>query len=144
MKIKQYLDASPAFNIVAAEARIQSGIRKNTGDDRMSFLHALALLAIYFEEAGFIRPKDLADELRTSRSHLSHILSALEGKKQVKRSLMPGDARAFKISLTEKGKGAALKLIRYFDRIQRRTEEIFTETGTRELAESIERVATFH
>ncbi|AZZ37219.1 MarR family transcriptional regulator [Bdellovibrio sp. qaytius] len=118
MKITKYLNASPVFAINSAYEAIVSDINRFLKSEDTNLLQGLVLTALLFEDKDNITPSQLATVFQTSRGNISHIVSHLEYKGWVKREVSPKDARQFQIILKPEGRKKALKLIKYYDKIQ--------------------------
>lgn len=118
MKITKYLNASPVFAINAAYEAIVSDINRVLKNEDTNLLQGLVLTALLFEDKDNITPSQLATVFHTSRGNISHIVSHLEYKGWVKREVSSKDARQFQIILKSEGRKKALKLIKYYDKIQ--------------------------
>lgn len=137
MKITKYLNASPVFAINAAYEAIVSDINRFLKNEDTNLLQGLVLTALLFEEKDNITPSQLATVFHTSRGNISHIVSHLEYKGWVKREVSPKDARQFQIVLKPEGKKKALKLIKYYDKIQDLFEDHLGVTACKSTAENI-------
>lgn len=118
MKIQKYLSASPIFALNLAYERVVSNINRELKKENLNLLQGLVLTALFFEENDTITPSNLAKIFCTSRGNMSHILSHLEYKGWVKRRVNSKDARQFQIILKAEGKKKALKIIKYYDKLQ--------------------------
>ncbi len=118
MKIKSYLQESPVFALNSAYEAIISHINKILKNEEVNLLQGLVLTAIFFEGTKLLNPSSLAEQLKTSRGNMSHIISHLEYRGLVKRVLNTEDARQFHIELRPTGRKKALTLIKYFDQLQ--------------------------
>lgn len=123
MKIKKYLQQSPVIAINTAYEAIIPKLNKQLKSDNLNLIQGLVLTALFFEESGEVKPSQLADIFRTSRSHISHILSDLEYKGFIRRIVNSQDARSFQIELKAEGKKRALLLIKFYDRLQSQFEK---------------------
>lgn len=118
MKITKYLNASPVFALNSAYEAIVSDINRVLKTEDSNLLQGLVLTALLFEEKDSITPSELAKVFHTSRGNMSHIISHLEYKGWVKRMVSSTDARQFQIILKPEGRKKALKLVKYYDKIQ--------------------------
>lgn len=118
MKITKYLNASPVFALNAAYEAIVSDINRVLKSEESNLLQGLVLTALFFEDKDTITPSKLAQVFHTSRGNISHIVSHLEYKGWVKRVVSPTDARQFQIILKPEGRKQAVKLVKYYDKIQ--------------------------
>jgi DNA-binding MarR family transcriptional regulator len=85
----------------------------------ISFLEALVLVSILFEEPKAIKPSELADTLGVTRGNISHCISTLEAKGMVRRRIDPADARAIHVSIRSEGRTHAMRVVRALDRLQK-------------------------
>jgi DNA-binding MarR family transcriptional regulator len=131
MRISKYLALSPVFELNAAFELILGRVNRELKEDGLTFLQGLVLTALFFEQSDAVRPSELSRILSTSRSNMSHILSALEDKGWIKRNLNRQDAREFFISLKPEGKKKATTLIKYFNSLQEKFEAKLGEAQTR-------------
>jgi len=118
MKITKYLNASPVFALNSAYEAIVTDINRTLKTEDSNLLQGLVLTALFFEDKDSITPSQLAKVFHTSRGNISHIVSHLEYKGWVKRVVSPKDARQFQIMLKPEGRKQALKLMKYYDKIQ--------------------------
>jgi DNA-binding MarR family transcriptional regulator len=118
MKIEKYLNQSPIFALNAAYEAIITPVNRHLKKDQFNLLQGLVLTALFFEEHDEVRPSQLADIFKTSRGNMSHILSALEAQRYLRRVVNPQDARQFRIELRAEGRKKALALIKFFDHLQ--------------------------
>lgn len=140
MKISKYLEQSPVFAINSAyEATIPS-LNKRLKKEDVNLLQGLVLTALFFEGETDITPSMLAQQFKTSRGNMSHILSHLEYKGWVKRILDPKDARKFYIELKPDGKKKALSLIKIYDMIQNLFEKELGSTNCQKASSIILRL----
>ncbi len=123
MKISKYLEHSPVFAINSAYEATIPYLNKRLKKEDVNLLQGLVLTALFFEGRSDLSPSNLAEQFKTSRGNMSHILSHLEYKGWVKRVLDPKDARKFFIELRPEGKKKALTLIKVYDQIQNHFEK---------------------
>ena len=140
MKITKYLNASPVFALNSAYEAIVSDINRVLKTEDTNLLQGLVLTALLFEEKDSITPSQLAKVFHTSRGNISHIVSHLEYQGWVKRVVHPKDARQFQIILKPEGRKKALKLIKYYDKIQDLFEDRLGVTNCKQAAENISRL----
>lgn len=133
MRIQAYLRESPLFAIISAARRFEVLTAHVLAEDRLSFLEALILAAIFFESPQPVRPSTLADTFATTRGNISHCVSSLEAKDLLQRRIDPDDARAYRLTLKPQGKKAALRVIGAFDRLQRIFERHTGKGSLREM-----------
>jgi DNA-binding MarR family transcriptional regulator len=144
MKILKFVNASPAFAIVTASRTIQNSIAAKNNAEPLSYLQAMILAALFFENDQRSSPKSLAESFSTTKSNISHALSSLEGIKLIRRQTNKADARKYDIVLTEKGSKRAILLVKVFDTFQRKTEDRFSESGTLRLVSDINEIKRLH
>jgi DNA-binding MarR family transcriptional regulator len=118
MKITKFLEQNPVFSIQAAYERILPSVNKGLKKEEVNLLQGLVLTALFFEDKKEVKPSQLAEVFQTTRGNMSHILSHLEYKGWVRRTVHPKDARQFQIELKPDGRKKALALIKFFDRLQ--------------------------
>lgn len=119
MRIDAYLRQSPLFTVRRASRQFDAHFSQVLRNRDISFLEALVLVSIFFEEPKTIKPSELADALAVTRGNISHCISTLEAKGLVRRRIDSEDARAIHIQLKPEGRALAMKLIRAFDRLQK-------------------------
>lgn len=140
MKIEKYLSASPIFAISVAHERIISDVNRRLGKEEVNILQGLILVALVFEESPEVTPSMLAKEFQTSRANISHAISHLEYLGLVKRGVSASDARKLHISIKPEGKKKALRLIKFYDRLQDLFEE---STGAQQCRKTVEGLRGF-
>ncbi|WP_413289922.1 MarR family winged helix-turn-helix transcriptional regulator [Bdellovibrio sp. HCB337] len=123
MKLRNYLQESPVFALNAAYEAIVTPVNQRLKKEDLNLLQGLVLTALFFEESDEMTPSALADEFKTSRGNMSHIISHLEYKGFVKRRVREQDARQFCIELKPDGRKKALSLIKFYDKLQSLFEE---------------------
>src|SRR5579885_558876 len=123
MRIQTFLEHSPAFAVRRAAQRIEADLADILHASGVSFLEALVLVSIFFEEPKTIKPSHLAATLNTTRGNVSHCISALETRGLLRRRIDPEDARALNLFLRPAGKNTAMRVIRTLDRLQREFEK---------------------
>ncbi len=134
MRIDAFLRESPMFAVNRAARRFESLAAGVLDADRLGFLEALVLAALFFEAPRQVKPSQLAETFATTRGNLSHCISSLEAKGLLLRKIDPQDARAYLLTLRPQGKRCALRVIAALDRLQRDFE---TEIGKTALAEML-------
>ncbi|MGA9062147.1 MAG: MarR family transcriptional regulator [Terracidiphilus sp.] len=122
------------FAVNRAARRFESLAAGVLDADRLGFLEALVLAALFFEAPRQVKPSQLAETFATTRGNLSHCISSLEAKGLLLRKIDPQDARAYLLTLRPQGKRCALRVIAALDRLQRDFE---TEIGKTALAEML-------
>ena len=124
MKIESFLRQSPLFEISWAARKCESHLAQQLNQGEVSFLEALVLVSILFEEPLTVSPSHLAQAFSTTRGNISHCISSLEAKGLLGRKIDPDDARAYRLLLKPQGKRIAMYLIRTLDQMQTRFEKI--------------------
>lgn len=119
LRIDAYLRQSPLFAVRRASRNFDAHLAQVLRNRSISFLEALVLVSIFFEEPKPIKPSELAETLAVTRGNVSHCISTLEAKGLVRRRIDPEDARAIHIQLKPEGRTHAMKVIRAFDRLQK-------------------------
>jgi DNA-binding MarR family transcriptional regulator len=137
MRIDAFLRESPMFAVNRAARRFESLAARALAEDRLGFLEALVLAALFFEAPRQVKPSQLAETFATTRGNLSHCISSLEAKGLLLRKIDPEDARAYLLALKPQGKRCALRVIAALDRMQREFE---SEIGKAALAETIQSI----
>jgi DNA-binding MarR family transcriptional regulator len=134
MRIDAFLKESPMFAVNRAARRFDSLATRALAADRLGFLEALVLTALFFEAPRPVKPSQLAETFSTTRGNLSHCVSSLEAKGLLSRKIDPNDARAYLLALKPLGKRCAVRVIAALDRMQKEFE---SEIGKAALAEMI-------
>ena len=134
MRIDAFLKESPMFAVNRAARRFDSLATRALAADRLGFLEALVLTALFFEAPRPVKPSQLAETFSTTRGNLSHCVSSLEAKGLLSRKIDPNDARAYLLALKPLGKRCAVRVIAALDRMQKEFEN---EIGKAALAEMI-------
>ena len=140
MRIEAFLGESPLFAVTSAARRFEILTARILDEDELSFLEALVLAAIFFEAPRPVRPSALAETFGTTRSNLSHCVSALEAKGHLQRKIDPDDARAYWLTLKPHGKKTAVRVIGAFDRLQRAFERDVGRQALREMLKTLREV----
>jgi DNA-binding MarR family transcriptional regulator len=143
MKIEKFIASSPAYAILRISRVIETSISRALKDYRLNSMQAGLLLSLFFEQR-VARPREICKVLGVTPSNLSHIITTLEKKRWLTRKMVAGDARGYGIELTEKGKKISASLVKYFDRMQARAENEFTEDGTLKLVGKLERIRAIY
>jgi len=138
MRIRGFLEESPLFAITKAGRVLEAALNRALRGEELTFLQALVLVAIFFEDPAVVSPSQLADSFSTTRGNMSHCLSSLEARGLVRRQVDREDARVFRISIRPEGKQRAMRLIRTFDGLQKRLER---EVGARNVRQTLAHVA---
>ncbi|MDE1162632.1 MAG: MarR family transcriptional regulator [Acidobacteriaceae bacterium] len=123
MRIENFLTESPMFCVIRSARHFDSLATQLFKADGLNFLEALILSALFFESAELVKPSQLAEAFSTTRSSVSHCISALESRGLVQRKVDPTDARAYHIALRPQGRKAAIRVIGALDRLQKHFED---------------------
>jgi len=140
MRIDAFLEQSPLFAVNRAARRFESLTTQVLAADGLSFLEGLVLAAVFFETPQRIKPSQLAATLGTTRGNVSHCVSSLEGKGLLQRSIDPGDARVYLLSLKPAGKRCAMRVIGAFDQLQKQCEETASKTALGEMMKTLRKL----
>lgn len=140
MRIEAFLRESPLFAVTSTARRFEALTGRMLEEDELSFLEALVVAAIFFEAPNPVRPSSLAETFGTTRGNVSHCLSSLEAKGLVQRKIDPEDARAFRLTLKQPGRKAAVRVIGAFDRLQRVFEQDAGKGALREMIAMLSQV----
>jgi DNA-binding MarR family transcriptional regulator len=140
MRIEAFLRESPLFAVTTLARRFEALTASVLADDKLSFLEALILAAIFFEAPRPVRPSSLADTFGTTRGNISHCVSSLEARDLLQRRIDPQDARAYCLTLKPQGRKAALRVIGAFDKLQRIFERDTGKAALREMLASLRSV----
>lgn len=140
MRIEAFLRESPLFAVTTVARRFEALTAHLLAGDKLSFLEALILAAIFFEAPRPVRPSSLADTFATTRGNISHCVSSLEARDLLQRRIDPHDARAYGLTLKPQGRKAALRVIGAFDKLQRIFERDAGKTALREMLASLRSV----
>ncbi len=122
MKIDKFLAESPVFAIAKAARTVEANLNRALRGEGLGFFQGLLLVAVFFEESGRVSPSQLAASFSTTRSNISHGLSALEGRGLVKRQIDVDDARVLRISIRPDGRRAAMRLMKCFNALEAKIE----------------------
>jgi DNA-binding MarR family transcriptional regulator len=123
MRIQKFLSTSPIFSLHVAHDHLLRELESKLATEEVHFIQALIVTSLFFEAVD-VQPSQLASELKTSKSNISHALRDLERRGLVERHLRSNDARAYFFSLTRTGKRKAHQLIKIFDANQRAMEDV--------------------
>ena len=77
-------------------------------DSSFSFTEARVLIEL--RESGVCTANDLIERMNIDKSYMSRTLSSLEKEGLIEKSASPADLRTYRITLSEKGKVAAVDL----------------------------------
>lgn len=122
MRIEVFLKQSPVFQVNRASRTFNGYLARILSERDISFLEALVLVAVFFEDSRPVQPSSLAQTLSTTRGNISHCVSSLEAKGLIRRRLDPEDARSLHLILKPQGRKSAIEVIRTFDQMQRQIE----------------------
>jgi len=140
MRIDAFLHESPMFAVNRAARRFESLTARVLAADRLGFLEALVLAALFFEAPRPVKPSQLAETFSTTRGNLSHCISSLEAKGFLQRKIDPRDARAYLLTLKPQGRRCALRVIAALDRLQREFESEIGRTALADLLRSLRKL----
>ena len=82
-------------------------------------------------------PSDIAKTFKTSKSNVSHAISALEKNKLVQRKTSNVDSRIWEISLTTKGERIINKLMRKIDQYENSFEDAIGKKQSSQLINNL-------
>src|ERR1700749_3270771 len=111
------------FAVKIAAKHFESLAIKSFVADDLSFTEGLVIAATFLEAPDPTRPSQLAETLGTTRSNVSHAVSALEAKGLVMRKIDPEDARGYLVTLKPSGRKCAVHVVAAFDTLQRAFEK---------------------
>ena len=134
MRIEAYLRQSPLFAIRRTSRQFDTYLGSVLPHRDLSFLEALVLVSIFFEDPKPVKPSELAETLMVTRGNVSHCISTLEAKGMVRRRIDPDDARAIHLVLKPEGRAHAMRVIKTFDRLQKDFER---QIGAAELESAL-------
>jgi DNA-binding MarR family transcriptional regulator len=140
MRIDAFLRESPMFAVNRAARRFDALAARALAADRLGFLEALVLAALFFEAPRQAKPSQLAETFSTTRGNLSHCLSSLEAKGLVERKIDLDDARAYRLGLKPQGRRAALRVIAALDRLQKDFENEIGKSALAEMLKSLRKL----
>jgi DNA-binding MarR family transcriptional regulator len=140
MRIDAFLKESPMFAVNRAARRFESLASRALAADKLGFLEALVLAALFFEAPSQVKPSQLAETFATTRGNLSHCVTSLEAKGLLLRRIDPNDARAYLLALKPLGKRCALRVIAALDRMQKEFESEIGKAALTETIRSIRRL----
>ena len=115
MKIKKYLEDSPIFALYEVSNVLTSSLNLQLSKEDLSFTQALVLVAVLLDEKTKITPGEIAKGLGISKASLSQILSNLESRGFLKRTIKEDDARSLSISLSTIGLKKANRIVKFLD-----------------------------
>jgi len=136
MRIEKFLASSPLFSLYQAYDQVLGDFQARLKAEGVHFLQALIVTGLFFEERP-VRPGELAESLRSSRSNISHAIRGLERAGLIAResSTLHRDARAYYLTLTRAGRKKAGRLIKLLDSVQDQIEA----AGGRDLTPELRR-----
>jgi DNA-binding MarR family transcriptional regulator len=140
MRIDAFLRESPMFAVNRAARRFEALTARVLAADKLGFLEALVLAALFFEAPRPVKPSQLAETFSTTRGNLSHCISSLEAKGLLQRKIDQQDARAFLLSLKPNGRRCAVRVIAALDRMQNEFEREIGKTSLAEMIKSIRKL----
>ena len=115
MKIKKYLQDSPIFALYEVSNVLTSSLNLQLSKEDLSFTQALVLVAVLLDEKTKITPGEIAKGLGISKASLSQILSNLESRGFLKRTIKEDDARSICLSLSTLGLKKANRIVKFLD-----------------------------
>lgn len=115
MKIKKYLQDSPIFALYEVSNVLTSSLNSQLSKEDLSFTQALVLVAVLLDEKTKITPGEIAKGLGISKASLSQILSNLESRGFLKRTIKEDDARSLCLSLSTLGLKKANRIVKFLD-----------------------------
>ena len=115
MKIKKYLQDSPIFALYEVSNVLTSSLNLQLSKEDLSFTQALVLVAVLLDEKTKITPGEIAKGLGISKASLSQILSNLESRGFLKRTIKEDDARSLCLSLSTLGLKKANRIVKFLD-----------------------------
>ena len=121
MRIKKFIETSAIFALCQTYDQVMGSFQKRLAVDGVHFVQALILTGLFFEDRP-VQPSRLAENLKASRSNISHAIRDLERKSLIVRTTSPADARAYFIALTKAGRKLAPRLIKLLDTTQNQIE----------------------
>ena len=134
MKIDKFLTESPVFAITKTARTVEVNLARAIENEGLGFSQALVLIAVLLEDPNRVSPSRLAESFSTTRGNISHCLSVLESRGFIKRKIDRDDARMLKISIRSEGKQCAMRLISYFNSLEKRIEK---EIGVKSIQEML-------
>lgn len=123
MRIETFLEQSPLFEVSRASRKLEGHLARILQAENITFLEALVLISIFFEEPNPAKPSQLATTFSTTRGNVSHCISSLEAKGFLRRRIDPEDARGFLLLLKPLGRRCAMQAIRTLDQMQKQFEK---------------------
>lgn len=138
MRIEKFLKSSPTFAAIFAAQFISKQISVKLKEHDLTYLQALVLVAIFFESSQESRPSCLAKTLRMTKGNVSHCVSYLQEQGLIQYKHLRADKRGSAVGITARGKSLVVKLIKYFDEMQRKTEDTFSVPGTKKMMAQLE------
>ncbi len=122
MKIDKFLTESPIFAITRTARTVEVNLGRSIRDEGLGFSQALVLIAILLEDPNPVNPSRLAESFSTTRGNISHCLSVLESRGFIKRRINRDDARMLRVTIRSEGKQCAMRLICYFNALEKQIE----------------------
>jgi len=115
------IEQSMEFALAAAHKRISAAFKKEFEEYGVT-PPQFTLLAILWKRDG-LSQVELSQKTEIDRTTLVGIIDRLEKSELIKRQSFPGDRRAYRIFLTDKGKGLEEKLCQAACRVQDRISQ---------------------
>ncbi len=122
MKINKYLQDSPIFILFETSSILTSTLNSQLKKEGVSFMQALVLVAILLDEKRKITPGEISKALGISKASLSQILSSLESRGFLKRSIKEDDARSLCLGLSLTGIKKANRIVKFLDSFEQDLE----------------------
>jgi DNA-binding MarR family transcriptional regulator len=123
MRIEAFLEQSPLFGIHRASRNLDSQTHRILGQSGITFIEALVLVSILFEEPHAVNPSHLAEAFSTGRGNISNCISSLEARGLLKRRIDPEDGRSIQLLLKPSGRKCAMQAVRTLDQMQKQFEK---------------------
>lgn len=128
MKLTKFLEKSIIAGLATAHIEVQSWLDRHDAVEH-SYLGCLILLSLYFENnSDQIGPARMAKYFGYSRARVSQVLTNLENKGLILRTLSSKSARNTLIRLTAQGEKRAGDLVKTFSRLQSLIDEKIGES----------------
>lgn len=140
MRIEKFLKSSPTCAAIFTAQFISKRISIKLKSFGLTYLQALVLVAIFFEPSQEARPNGLATTLRMTKGNVSHCISFLQAAGLIQYNSIKNDKRGSAVNLTARGKSLVVKLIKYFDEMQSKTEDSFSVAGTKKMMTDFEKL----
>lgn len=133
MRIQAYLAESPLVALGRVARQLEAEASHALEAEQLPLVDALVLAALFFESPALVRPSLLAETFATARGTISAVVSRLEARQLIARSIDPEDARSYLLALRPAGRRTALRIIAAFDALQHRFESVLGKQDLRTL-----------